>query len=1065
MSEFLCVEKPFMQQLKKLNWEIKLFEDDKPKFTPNLTLRRSFDEVLIESRLKESLKKLNEWLDESQIHEAVQEIKRIGLRKGLVQANMDVYNLLLEPISFKNENVEGSKPESIKIIDFEKPDNNDFLAMNQFRVDTPGTIRDYIVPDVVLFINGLPIAIVECKYPSQVEADAMEEAITQLKRYSNSREEVKEREGNERLFHYNQLMIATTFDEARIGTITSDYGHYLEWKDTYPFKTNKDSSSQEKLITGALTRENLLDIIRNFTIFTETEKGRIKIVARYHQFRAVKKVIERLQNEESPDKRSGVVWHTQGSGKSMSMVFLIRKIRTIADLKQQKIVIVTDRTDLETQLKETAGLAEEPQEIKNTKQLLQDLKTDTSNLVMVMAQKFLKRVNKRSSEDELPDYEEFPVLNRSENILMLVDEAHRSQSGTFGDNIVGSLPNSSRIAFTGTPLVSKKVKQRTYQRFGRYIDTYKMKEAIDDGAIVKIKYEGKAVKSRIKNKEKFDETFEDMFTDKSKEELIAIKKKYGTKGNILESKKRINAIAKDLVKHYFENIFDNGFKAQVVASTRFAAIRYKDAIDNAVKEYVAEYAKTSGSNKDRINRMKFCTSCVRIDWGYNDPPSNWGKDLPEDTTKWAIEGKKLMGEDNVNFKSGFDLKKPHTSIAFLIVKDMLLTGFDAPIEQVMYVDKRMTDHTLLQAIARVNRVMKGKDVGRIVDYYGITNHLGEALEAYRVEDLELDEVFSGIQTELPILKYRYDQLIKLFKKKKVKQIEEYVNYKIQDTYQQLSILDECVQVLEDIKIRADFSFKFKLFLKSMDVLLSKPFSKPYIRPMKAFGHIHKRAQSKYRDDSINILGAGRKVRTLIDEYLISVGINPKIAPVDIISDKFDEEISKNTTSRAQASEMEHAIRKHCKIKFHSDPAYYKKISEKLDEILQRFKNNWDGQVKYLKDLKQEVKEGRQAVDSGLDPEKHGPFYDLMKEIAFKGERFPEKDKQDIKRLTVEIVDAMAREVGKVGFWGNSTKEKHLRAEIDDLILYSGIDKLIKCREKIKTDFMKLAKNRSKEILK
>jgi len=1053
--EFNYVEKPFMDLLKDLGWNIILSTDDTNKFVPKLTLRTNFDEIIIEETLRAALKRLNDWLEDDQIEEAIQEIKRVGLTKGLVKANEDFLSMILEPPAYKNTRNPQEKSRSIKIIDFDNPEENDFLAMNQFRVNTPGTLRDYIVPDIVLFINGIPLVVVECKYPTPVDVEAMEEGITQLKRYSNTREDVREKEGNERLFWYNQIMISTTRDEARAATITAEYDHYLEWKDTYPKKLDPKLNSQEKLILGALSKENLLDLIRNFTVFQDTEKGRVKLVGRYHQFRAVNKIVNLLLTKEKPEQRSGIVWHTQGSGKSLSMVFLIRKIRRIEKTKRLKVVIVTDRTDLQKQLSGTAGIAEKPYVVENTEELAEELKTDTSNLVMVMAQKFLKRARNRSIEDELPNYEEFPVLNKSEDILVLVDEAHRTQSGVFGDNIVFSLPNSSRIAFTGTPLITKKVKKRTYERFGGYIDKYVMKESIDDGATLGIKYEGKTVRSKIKNKQRMDIEFEDMFEGKTKAELIAIKQKYGTKGDVLQAPKRIEAISKDLVRHYFENIFDNGFKAQVVASSRAAAVRYKEYIDKAIKEYIAEYEKQPNADPDRIKRMKFITSVVRITWMNNDDPQ---------LIRLAKEAELKLGDDNKNYKSKFDLEKPDTSIAFLIVKDMLLTGFDAPMEQVMYVDKRMADHTLLQAIARVNRVTKGKDYGYVVDYYGITNHLKEALDAYSEHDLQLDDVFTDVSTELPLLRYRYEQLVKLFRDNKVEEIEDYVNYRIRSVSDQLLVLEKCLDVLEDIRVRADFAVKFRLFLKSMDVLCSKPAGRAYIPALKAFGHIHARAQSRFRDDSINILGAGRKVRKLIEDYLLTIGIDSKIKPLDITADEFEREVNKNRTPRSQASAMEHAIRKHCKVRLNTDPVYYRRISEKLEEILKRYKDNWDEQIRYLKQLRKEIREGRKAEESGLNPKKHAPFFDMLKDIAFKDKKTPKNIDEQMKKITVDIVNVIALEIGKVGFWGNAFKEKHLRALIDDILLYSNVPELVDNKEQIVTDFMKLAKNRREEIL-
>ena len=1057
MTEYDNVEKPFMEQLHDQGWDIILTDpDDKRNVidgNATLTLRKNFDEVILEGRLRDALMKLNSWLTPEQLDEKVHQIKNIGALKGLMQANQDFINLAIEqPTVSKNEQT-GDRSPDVKVIDFEHPLENDFLAINQFRVNTPRTFREFIVPDIVLFINGLPIGVIECKSPDTLQSDPMEEGIRQLLRYSNKRDETQEREGNEQLFHFNQLLVSTAFDEARLGTITSGYDFFWEWKDTYPIELDKTLSNQQMLIKGALTKEHLIDLIRNFDIFIG---GKIKIFGRYPQYRAVKKVIKRLLEEKTPERKSGVIWHTQGSGKSFSMVFLIRMLRTIKELKSMKVVIVTDRTGLEEQLSGTAGLAEKVYVIKNTKQLMRELKTDNSNLVMVMAQKFLKRKKGRSSEDELPDYEDFPVLNKSERILVLVDEAHRSQGGIFGENIANSLPNSTRIAFTGTPLITDKVKKKTYDIFGSYIDKYGMKQSQKDGATLQIKYEGKTVSSRIRDKKRMDTDFEDMFAEKTKEELDAIKKKYGTKGNVLESEKRIDKISKDIIKHYFENIFDNGFKAQIVASSRLAAVRYKEYIDKALNEYIQEYEKSANVDKERLKKLKFLKSVCRITWINNDPPQH---------IRLAKEAEKSLGKDNINFKSPINYDNPDTGISFLIVKDMLLTGFDAEIEQVMYVDKLMTNHTLLQAIARVNRVAKGKDVGHVVDYYGITNNLKKALDAYNEEDFDFNEIFTNITTEIPILKGRYEQLVSLFKDAGVRDIQAYVNYEIKDADKQRVILEKCIDVLRDVKTRADFSVKFKLFLKSMDILFAKPITKEYKPALKAFSFIHHKAMRTFRDNSLNIYGAGYKVRRLIDQYLISVGINTKIPPVDIISDQFTSEINRNHSHKSKASEMEHAIRKHCKINFDRDPVYFKKISEKLEQILSRVKENWEEQVKLMTDLVHEVQEGRPKKDAGLDSKKYSPFYDLVVDITEGKKKYSEKQKQDIKTTTIKIVDTISDEISRVGFWDNPQKQKKLRRDVDDIIITSEIPELYDMKDKIVTDLIKLAKHRTKELSK
>lgn len=1052
-SEFEYVEKPFMEQLKVQGWETILSTTEAPKFNPELTLRDNFHQVILESRLIESLQKLNEWLTDDQIDDVVNQIYRIGVHKGLIEANSDFLNVILEnPVVIVNEEA-GAKSRAVNVIDFENIYNNDFLAINQFKVLTPGTIRESIIPDIVLFVNGIPIGVIECKYPSSEEADPMEEGITQLLRYANRREEAIEKEGNEKLFHYNQLMVSTTREEACVGTISSDYDHYLEWKDTYPIPLDHELSSQDKLIIGALKPENIIDLIQNFTIFTDTENGKIKILARYHQYRAVNKTIDRLLKGKTPEDRSGVIWHTQGSGKSLSMVFLIRKIRTISNLKQFKIVIVTDRTDLEGQLAGTAGLAEKPYKILNTHQLMRELRTDTSNLIMVMVQKFLKRDKNRALEDDLPEYIDFPKLNDSEDILVLVDEAHRSQGGLFGANITHALPYATKIGFTGTPLIAERIKRKTYQIFGSYIDKYRMKESEIDGSTLPIRYEGKTVKLSVEGL--IDVEFEDMFASKTEKEKELIKQKYGTTGSVLEAKLRIDKISKDIIRHYFENIFDNGFKAQIVASSRLAAVRYKESIDNALKDYIEIYEDSEKCDPERLKKMKFLKSVARITWENNELPQ---------IIRPAKEAKRDLGPDNINFKSKFDYENPNSGITFLIVKDMLLTGFDAPIEQVMYIDKKMTDHTLLQAIARVNRVEKGKDVGLIVDYFGITHHLKEALDAYSEDDLDLEHVFLDLSVEIPKLKLRYNKLIELFQNKGVKEIEDYVNYQIDNQNERIKILEKCLHCLEDIRFRADFSLKFRLFLESMDILLANPAAKDYIPPMKAFGHIHARALYRFRDTSINIRGAGKKVRKLIDEYLLSVGIDTKIPPVEITSEDFVNEIDKDLDSRAKASEMEHAIRKHCKVQYDKDPAFYKKMSEKLEDILHKFEDNWDEQVRFMDEIRKEItdRNKKTRVITGLD-HNYLPFHDLLLDIIKLDNKALTEKNEFIQNIIMQIVDEISKESSIIGFWENPHRIKILRSHIDDVLIDSGIEELYLKKDKIVTCFMKLAKNRRDEL--
>lgn len=388
-----------------------------------------------------------------------------------------------------------------------------------------------------------------------------------------------------------------------------------------------------------LPKVTFLDIVRSYAIFMDAGKTRVKVLCRYQQYRAATKIFERLRNGKTPCDRSGVVWHTQGSGKSLTMVFVIRKLRTCDDLKDYKICLINDRIDLESQLGRTARLTGEVvTTIENTQALKEKLATDSSNLNMVMVHKFHEATTNLLPEYldnalAVPVFEKFGVVNDSDRILLLIDEAHRSQAGDLGNNLFEAFPNATRLAFTGTPLIQVKdgqvIDQQTANRFGGYIDKYKLQDAVADGATVQILYEGKTADSAIDQKHEFDtkvdasarehvvsqlrkaenlqtmrrmaqresKPFDDLVKERTDEEILQLKQKWGTNGDILEAKERIHAIASDLVNHYIDNILPNGFKAQVVCSSKLAAINYKQYIDEAIQARLKlEEAKPSKSD-------------------------------------------------------------------------------------------------------------------------------------------------------------------------------------------------------------------------------------------------------------------------------------------------------------------------------------------------------------------------------------------------------------------------------------------------------------------------------------
>ena len=1017
--EYIQVERPFVEQLQQLGWNY--LEGDTG--VPYLTEREDFRQVLLTNRLREALARVNldengePWLDEARVNQAVSRLERLGVPK-LIEANQVATNLLI-----KGTQVEGpdGKNVTVQYLDFEHPERNDFLVVNQFRVDPPWAAggRDYIVPDLVLFVNGIPLVVVEAKCPDL--EDPLTQAITQLLRYSSQREEVDEPEGAERLFHYTQLTVATCFETARVGTIGASYEHYLEWKDTYPIQTSEVSenlggleslSGQQMLVAGMLRREHLLDIVRNFTLFTQVSGQTVKIVPRYQQFRAVYKAIERLTHGQTrrehgeADQRGGIIWHTQGSGKSLTMVFLVRKMRTLPELRRFKVVAVTDRVKLEKQLRDTATLTGEPLQVaKSVTEFQRLLRQPGAGLVFGMIQK-------AQSLDEAPTEGEeiapFPTLNESEEILLMMDEAHRSHTSTLHANLMAALPNCAKIGYTGTPIIEAD-KKPTHDIFGPFIDVYTIRQSQEDGATVRILYEGRTAPGDVADGETLDQLFEDMFRDRTPEEVEAIKARYATTGDVLEAEKLIAAKASDMLWHYVTTVLPDGYKAQVVAVSRLAAVRYQKAFVEAQSKLVAELealvATDEGAQRtsplrdalpylDRIRRLKFAAV---ISPYHNDPPS-W--------KQWTRKG--LQDAAVEDFKKPFDFQEGTGTTTFLIVKSMLLTGFDAPVEQAMYLDRRAHGYELLQAIARVNRTYKRKDRGLVVDYYGLAHHVKEALDLYAGGDVE--GALRPIRDELPLLADRHQRIVSLFASR---------GCNLGDT-------DACVNLLYDARLRAQFVIHLREFLQTLNTVLPRPEALLYVPDARQLGLVRARAFKRYRDGHLNIAGAEAKVRRLIDEYVVAQGIDTKVPPIDILAAGFEEHVGRIRSPRAQAAEMEFAARHHIRRHFQEDPVYYQKLSQRLEAILQTFAENWEAQVQALRAF---IREYRAAhADLSREDRRLLPFLRLLADAAPKGR--PSGEERDrLAALTVEMVDQVRAETSRIDFWRNPIAQEQLRGRI------------------------------------
>jgi type I restriction enzyme R subunit len=1076
MSEYHHVEKPFLDQLATLGWTVVDQGSGMIPSDPAKSRRKTFREWLLPEIFRESVKAINPWLTDRQLDDLRSQILRQPNRT-LLEANEAIQKLLFKAQVDRNEET-GEPDPVVKLIDFEHPERNTFHAINQFRIDTPGCVKQFIIPDIVLFVNGIPLVIVEAKIGDATTANPMHAAFEQLLRYRDGRKETKAaglREGEPRLFHTNLLLISTCGEKATYGGITSGYEHFYAWKDIWPERYRDYTPplgierEQERLIQGMLPPETLLHILRTCSVFMDTDSGRrVKVVCRYQQYRAACRIIDRLRAGKTPLNRSGVVWHTQGSGKSLTMVFVARMIRAAADLADFKILLINDRVDLEEQLAATAKLiGGKVNIIESTAQLRDHLSGGASDLNMVMTHKFMERVEELPtvvkealySLSTPPSAQTFGPVNRSERILLMIDEAHRTQGSNYGDNIFEAFPNATRIAFTGTPLITEQHgSKRTTKRFGDYIDTYKLMDAVHDGATLQILYEGRTADTALKDKHGFDTKFEDLFRQRTEEEITAIKKKYGASGDILEAEKRIEAISRDLVNHYIDNILPDGFKAQVVCHSKLAAVRYQKAIRVALAERVDQEKLKPKPDKELIRRMEFLKAVVVVS---SDATNELAviTEARKEARRWnAVE----------NFCKPFDLGDPDkelTGIAFLIVCDMLLTGFDAPVEQVMYIDKRLREHNLLQAIARVNRVASGKQRGFIVDYIGLANHLSSALSIYAEEDAA--DLLGGLQnllTELPILEERYQRLLQHFRTAGVADIEAFVKGTLPTPEADVSFVHAAVTAMKDIKRRADFEVYLKKFLQSLNLILPNDAGHPYRGPARRFGYLLRMIKERYKDETLDLADAGAKVKALINEHLIDLGINPKIPPIELLSDDFIANVQKHSggNPEAKASEMEHAIRKHCTIHFDEDPAFYKKLSEKLEKLIQEHQDNWKVLAQEYEKLRQEASEGRRKVHEGLNREAT-TFYDHVLELAYGGDSAPEEVEPALKVLMTRVVELLQNTIAIIDFWKKPIEVKKLRGNIDTEILLTGIPALAVKHERIAVEIIKLAEKRHQEL--
>lgn len=919
-------------------------------------LRDLESEYIITPLLEKAILALNEGISEGEVKNVIREVRKIDNNEAFLKALRDGINL---------KNSVTGKKHDYKLLDFDNPENNQFVVTNQFYFEGD---TENIRPDIMVFVNGLPLVDIEAKSPTASESVSFENGIDQIKRY----EKVARR-----LFIPNCFNIASDGLKTVYGATGAPKQYFLQWRDPDVAKANKieDDASLEITLTSLLSKNNFLDILQNFILFEKEKEKVVKKIARYQQMRATNKIVERVVTKE---KRQGLIWHTQGSGKTLTMYFTAWKLRFNKALANPKVFILVDRVDLDDQIFETfinCG-GKNVERAISRKDLEDKIQIPTSGIYITTIQKF----------SELGS----AVENLNENVIILADEAHRGNEGISGINMRNAFKKAFFFGFTGTPVDKTHTNTfRNYEGEGRrYLDYYSIQQAIDDGATIPVTYEARLSKFSI-DEEKLDQKFEEIAGDLSDKQKTELVKKYGKKEALVKLPKRMEAVARDIVEHYKLYVEPNGFKAQIVAYDREAVAGYKKLIDKLVP---AEWSAVVYSPGD---------------------PNSDADDLKEYNTSKS-EREQIIEK----------FKDPKSSLRFLLVCDMLLTGFDAPIEQVMYLDKPLRDHNLLQAIARTNRVYKNKEAGKIIDYYGITRNLYDAL------DFD-EDVIDSAMIDIERIKVRFSavigEIMKLF-----------IGVNIEDP--SMDNLRRCLKIFVDNQDKQKYFIEKYAKLRSLFEFLSPdPFLKQYIRPFEWITSFYlaflKEFQSE--DDRYLLEEYGEKVRDLIKNSNIIdyEGITKNFRELRV-NDLYTLERLKGMDEEEKALNLEKMLKQEISINLDEDPAY-QKFSERLVAIRREFEQNQIDlaeRIHRYEELMKDIRtKGDEAKDLGLDLKEYA-LYIISQE-------FIDGDNDTIKEFVKELRSRIEDDLDD-GWQESSKREmfiKDTKQTLQELILrdYKG----------------------------
>ena len=971
--------------------------------------------VLLEGILRKQLKKINEArvssntavaFSDSNIEGGIIALRDIPMVDGYMGTSQKIYELLTLGKSL-DQSVDGNRKSfDLHYIDWKTPGNNVFHVTEEYSVLRSG-LKEHYRPDIVLFVNGIPLCVIECKRPDI--KDPLEQAISQHLR--NQQED-----GIRNLYAMAQLVLSITVNEGSYATTGTPEKFWAKWQEDFKntdgsINREKETHFKQKLaqlkniplskevkekmfnerfknvrtyfeafdqeqvkvtpqdeyIFCLCQKERLLDFAYDFTLFDNGAKK----IARYQQFFAIKKAMAQLTRKKNGKRIGGVVWHTQGSGKSLTMVMLAQAIAMESTIKNPKIILVTDRTDLDTQI--TGTFKKCGMDVDNAKtgsQLVGLLKTESDAVVTTVINKFETAVRKIKTPLE------------SENIFVLVDEGHRTQHGTFNIEMQKTLPNACFIAFTGTPLFKKD--KNTLSKFGTLIDSYTVDQAVKDKAVVPLLYEGRHAMQDV-NAAPIDNFFNMVSEPLSDYEKADLKKKFSRADQLNIADQKIYAIAWDITNHYVKNFQGTGFKGQVVCQSKAAAVKYKNFLDEFGRVSSALIISPPDEREGEDSAYGKTSDLVK---------QFWHKMMDQHGTPKKYQ-KNIVNQ----FKNDHEPE-------LIIVVDKLLTGFDAPNNIVLYLTRKLIGHTLLQAIARVNRVNTDKDYGYIIDYYGVLEELDSALKTYSAfEDFDEEQLMgtlTNINEEIDVLPQVHSELWNIF--------TGITNKRDAEEYQQL---------LRDEALRNKFYDKLAKYARILKLALSsilfhntteeKRILK-YKEDLAFFMKLRSAVSSRY-SDKIDYKKYEGQIQKLIDTHIATSDVVTLTDLVNIFDkNAFEEEVEKVIGKAAKADMIASRTAKHISEKMDEDPAFYKRFSQLIKETIQDYLQKRINETEYLKRIQEIMESVLSKTDSKIpsslqDKDVARAFFGISKEEF-------SKVSEDIK-VTERVSELLALEADRI----------------------------------------------------